>query len=184
MKAIIFTLTFCGIYSVLLGQPSQDIIIREKSDNGLVDVDTLIGIKNKTLRFEYDTLYIINKTGLIEFVRCANDLNKVKNLSGSLNGLSFDLSVIQSNVDSMYTNMKSVTTFIKGYERDTKVKLDVLSNDNDKLLKNMESMKKDLNEARQTIKAEKWKSIGSKILWGAGGFVIGGLLFTSLIVIR
>ena len=184
MKTILFTLLLIGSFSALLGQTPQDIIIKKKTNDSIVDVDTLAGIKNKRIIFEYDTVYIINKFGLSEFVRCANDLNRVKNLSGSLNSLSGDLSGIQTNVESMYSNMKSVTTFINKYENDTKLKLDALNADNLSLSRNMESISKELEVAQQKIKAERWKSLGSKALWGAGGFAVGGLLFTSLLLLK
>ena len=151
MKTIVITLIFLSSFSSLFSQISQDLIIKKKANDSIVDIDTLVGIKNKPIVFEYDTVYIINRFGVSEFIRCVNDLNRVKNLSGSLNGLSSNMFSIQTNVNSMYSNMQSVTSFINNYERETKLKLDMLSTDNLKLSQNMQSVTKELEEARQKI---------------------------------
>jgi len=183
MKTIIIAIVLSVSCSVLFGQPSTDIIIKKTTNDSEINIDTLVGIKNKKIVFEYDTLFIINQYGLTEFVRCANDLNRLKReIPGQLSNLSGDLFSLQTNVDSMYFSMKSVSAFINTYEKDTKLKLNNLTEDNQQLQNNMESLKKELEAAQQKIKNEKWKSMGSKVIWGAGGFAIGGLLFTSLLL--
>lgn len=184
MKAILFIIVFLGVTSALSGQTIQELKVKKKTNETIVDIDTLVGIKNKKIIFEVDTVYIINRLGVSEFMRCANDLNKVKNLSGSLGDLSTNLFTIQTDVNSMYSNMQSVNTFIGNYEKETKLKLDRLEADNAQLAQNMLLITGELEEARQKIKAERWKSIGTKVLWGAGGITVGGLLFSGLILMK
>ncbi|MEI6062354.1 MAG: hypothetical protein WCR72_16750 [Bacteroidota bacterium] len=167
---------------LLKGQNSQPIMVTKVPCDTLVDIDTLVGIKNKNIIFAYDTLYIINRFGVTEFVRCVNDLKKLKDLSVPLNSLSGDLSAIQNNVDSLYMNMRLLTAFIKKYEEETKLRLEALSNGNTRLTENLETITKQLEEAQRAIKAEKWKSLGVKILWGSGGIVVGGLIMTALLL--
>ena len=184
MKILLCILAFLGLTSNLSGQTAQDIVVKRKSNDMIVDIDTLVGIKNKRIMFEVDTLYIINRLGVAEFVRCANELNKMKNLSGSLGELTSNVFTIQTNVNSMYSNMQSVTSFINGYEKETKLKLDLLKADNIQLTQNMQSITGELEEARQKIKAERWKNVGTKVIWGAGGITVGGLLFSGLLLMK
>ncbi len=182
MKAALL-LIICAMHLCLLkGQNSRPLIVTKVPCDTLVDIDTLVGIKNKSIFFGYDTLFIINKFGVTEFVRCVSDLKKLKDLSGPLNSLSGDLSVIQNNVDSMYMNMRLLTAFINKYEEETKLRLEALSTGNNRLTENLESITRQLDEARRLIKAEKWKSLGVKILWGSGGVVVGGLIMTALLL--
>ena len=176
MKKILILLLSLSFLGALQGQ-TADIIVKKKNQTK-VDIDTLTGIRNKTILFEYDTLFIINKIGVQEFIRCANDLKRVKNLSGSLNNLSEDISSIETNVTEMDKNMKSLTGFINTYDKETKVRLKTLNTENTELSKKMESISQDLVKARQKIKEERWKSFGSKVLWGIGGMVVGGLVIT------
>ena len=170
--------------SELFGQATTDFVIKKRDNDTIAYIDTLIGVKNKKIVSEYDTLYIINGYGVSAFARCENSLNNVKKSFGALEGLSTNLFTIQTNVNTMYSNMQSVTSFINNYEKETKVQLDKLKTDNNKLNQNVESIKRDLEVAQQKIKAERWKSIGTNILWGAGGVAIGGLLFSSLLLLK
>lgn len=95
----------------LITSYAQEIVIKKKNNDNIVDIDTLNGIKNKKIVCEYDTLYIINKYGLSEFKRCAGDIAKVQNLSKTIYDLYGDLSSIQYNVDSMYFNIKTLTDY-------------------------------------------------------------------------
>lgn len=184
MKTILCSLLIIAFFSSVSAQ-SRDTLIMKKNNDLIVDIDTLVGIRNKRIVFDFDTLYMINKLGVNTFVKCVNTLNKLKkDLPFQLNELSVGLSDIQSNVDSMYLNMKSVTTFINGYEKDTKLKLDALSEKNTELSNSLDGVQKELEVAGQNIKAEKLKSKGAKFLWGAGGFALGGLLFTSLMLLK
>lgn len=173
MKIIlIFILTFSQI--ALL---AQDIIITKKPVTNKVDIDTLTGIKNKKLIFKYDTLYIINAYGVSELMRCASDLGRIKNLNLSVDELSFTYSDIEKDISLMNSNINSFTSYIKDYHNETDTKLDSIKADNEKINKNMESLSKGLNEVNKKIKAERQSSIGSKALFGAGGMIIGGLIF-------
>jgi hypothetical protein len=161
-----------------ISMKGQDLIVKKKDNQSIVDIDTLVGIKNKKILFEYDTLFIINRYGVSEFVRCAKDLQRVKDLSGSLSSLSSDMMNIQTGVNDMHSNMKSMTDFINNYDKETKHKIEELETGNTELSKKMDLISKDLEEARQKIKAERWKAVVPQLLWGIGGFVAGSIIFT------
>jgi uncharacterized protein YeeX (DUF496 family) len=181
MKSVILSVLF--FFPVFIGN-AQDITVKKKNNDLIVDIDTLTGIRNKKIIFEQDTLYIINSYGLAEFKRCAGDLAKVHDLSKTIFNLNNDISSIQYGVDSMYYNIKSLTDFINKYQKNSEQKLNDLSLNNADLNKKLESVGKELEETRQHIKAERWNSAGSKIIWGAAGFAVGGLLFTSLMILK
>lgn len=162
----------------------QDIVVEKKNNSHIVDIDTLTGISNKKIIFKQDTLYIINSYGLAEFKRCAGDLLKIQDLSKTIFNLNNDISSIQYGVDSMHYNLKSLSDFVIKYQRNSEQKLKDLSLNNADLSNKLESIGRELEETRQHIKAERWKSTGTKVLWGAGGFAVGGLLFTSLLIIK
>ena len=183
MKTVL-TLILLAVISCINAQQSSDIIIKKKANDKIVDIDTLNGIRNKTLRCEYDTLYIINKYGVNAFSKCISDLRRVKNLSTSLDTLSQNIEGIHSNVNSIYSNMNELTGFITDYNRKTKIKLDTLEASNKKLLDNLEKVNKSLADARKKISDEQWKKLSINLLWGGGGIVVGGLLFSSLLLLK
>jgi len=184
MKTLILTIIFIGNFSFTIAQTLQDIIIKKKANDTIIDIDTITGARNRKLICQYDTLYIINKYGVSAFENCINSLARVKNLSGSLNALSGNFSSIQSGVNSMDLNMRTLTDFVKNYEAESKQKLEKLEKDNDALTKSTDKIKADLADAQKKLNAEKWKDIGTKTLWSVGGFAVGGLLFTSLFLLK
>ena len=176
-------LLITALPAFLYAQTSDVIVVKRKPAN-VVDIDTLIGIRNKKIVCEFDTLYTINRLGVSEFVRCVAELNKVKELTKPLNSLANDLTTIHAQTDSIHTNIKSLTAFMNRYDSETSVRLNTLTADNAALTQNMLSVTKELQEAQQKIKAEKWKSMSSKLIWGAGGLAVGGLLFTGLLLMK
>jgi hypothetical protein len=185
MKTYLLTLILGFCCFSLFSQPARNIVVKCPVSNTSVNIDTLVGVKNKPVLFNCDTVFLINEYGVSEFVRCAYELNRIKNeIPAQLDMVSGDLSSIKTGVDSMYVNMKSVTAFINDYEKETRQKLEHLSDDNTQLTNNLVTIQKQLEEARQQIKNERWKSMGTKALWGAGGFAVGGLLFTGLMLLN
>lgn len=172
----IFLLLFTGI------QAQTDILIKSKNNTKVVDIDTLTGIKNKTIRCEYDTLYIINPYGIKAFYKCIDDLSKVKNLSSSLDNLSLNLNSINSNVNTMFNNMGEVNSFIKKYSSETEKNLITLETNNAVLNKNLTEVNQKMAEVQASLKAQQMKNIGTNLMWGAGGITVGGLLVAVLML--
>lgn len=56
------------LFSHLTLNAQSDIFIPYENNNTIVDIDTLTGIKNKTIRFEMDTVYTINHYGMRPFI--------------------------------------------------------------------------------------------------------------------
>lgn len=159
-----------------------DIIIPRKNNSTIVDIDTLRGVKNKTIRCEYDTLYIINRYGVNAFQKAITDLQKVKNLVGSLDSLQLNINSIQTDVNRMYYNINDVTNFIKKYNAETEKNLRQLTIDNKALNENMLKTNEQLLQVKANLKAQQLKNFGKNLLWGAGGVTVGGLLVGFLLL--
>ena len=163
-------------------QAQTDIVIPRKNNSTIVDIDTLRGVKNKTIRCDYDTLYIINRYGVSAFQKAINDLQKVKNLVGSLDSLQLNINSIQTDVNRMYYNMNDVTNFIKKFNAETNNNLKQLTIDNKALNENMLKTNEQLIQVKANLKAQQLKNFGKNLLWGAGGVTVGGLLVGLLLV--
>ncbi len=160
----------------------SDIFIPYENNNTIVDIDTLTGIKNKTIRFEMDTVYTINHYGVKAFHKCIADLQRVKNLSGSLDTLSLNINGIQRDVNRMYYNINDVSNFIKKYNTETDKKLTQLTIDNKTLNNNLIKANEELIKVQANLKAQKLKNLGTKLMWGAGGITVGGLVMGLLML--
>jgi hypothetical protein len=179
-KNLIGLLLFFVLTTTLNAQ--TDIVIPRKNNKLVVDIDTLSGIKNKTLRCDYDTLYIINRYGVSAFQRAITDLQKVKNLVGSLDSLQLNINSIQTDVNRMYYNMNDVTNFIKKYNAETDKNLRQLTIDNKTLNENLLKTNEQLIQVKANLKAQQLKNFGKNLLWCAGGVTVGGLLVGLLLV--
>ncbi len=163
-------------------QAQTDIVIPRKNNSTIVDIDTLRGIKNKTIRCDYDTLYIINRYGVSAFQKAITDLQKVKNLVGSLDSLQLNINSLQTDVNRMYYNINDVTNFIRKYNAETDKNLRQLTIDNKALNDNMLKTNEQLIQVKANLKAQQLKNLGTNLLWGAGGVTVGGLLVGLLLV--
>lgn len=168
----------------LNGETLPSIVINTATfDKDSPDIDTLIGIKGKILLCDLDTLFIINKPGVDYLFYCDSQLTVVKNMTGTLKDLNGNLSDIKFDIDSVYKNMNSLSLFIKDYKEKFDGEMSSLKNNKKSLEENLSSVEKDLNETKQKLKMEKWSNIGKKLLWGAGGFVVGVLTFAVVSVV-
>lgn len=159
-----------------------DILIPRKNNSTIVDIDTLRGVKNKTIRCEYDTLYTINRYGVKAFQKAITDLQRVKNLTGSLDSLTLNINSIQTDVNHLYNNMADVNNFIKKYNAETDKNLRQLTMDNKTLNENMLKTNEQLIQVKANLKAQQLKNFGKNLLWGAGGVTVGGLLVGLLLI--
>lgn len=180
MKTILSLITLLIISTGIFAQ--TDIIIPRENNNTIVDIDTLTGIKNKTIRFEMDTVYTINHYGVRAFHKCIADLQRVKNLSGSLDTLSLNINGIQRDINQMYYNINDVSNFIKKYNTETEKRLTQLTIDNKTLNENLIKANEELIKVQENLKAQKLKNLGTKLMWGAGGITVGGLVMGLLIL--
>ena len=182
MKTLI---TLSIFLSICMGIQAQTVIlIKTKNNSKVIDIDTLTGIKNKTLRCESDTIYIINPYGIKAFYKCIDDLSKVKNLSSSLDNLSLNLNSINSNVNTMFNNMGEVNSFIKKYSAETEKNLLSLESNNAILSKNLTEVNQKMAEVQANLKAQQMKNLGTNLMWGAGGITVGGLIVAALMLVK
>jgi hypothetical protein len=148
------------------------------------DIDTIINTEEYLLRVDIDTLMIINKKGVIDYGLCRKT---VRDLHAKLD----DYQKVTSIIDAVSLEFDSLNTNIKSLE--TKYELSLMENINsNKLLRQeneiisntLERTKKELNVAKLKIKKETWNISGKKILWGAGGIIVGALVAGTLISIN
>lgn len=152
-------------------------------DENYEDIDTIIHYEDYLLKVNIDTLFIINKAGVEEFERCWEGYKVLKENC-------IDLSHIDKILDEMHTEFNELDNeFIELESKFRKSLKENISNntilieENITIKLNLESAMEDLIIAKQKIKSERWKSMGSKLLWGSGGILVGVLAGGTLISI-
>lgn len=180
-KLIAFSFTFL----ITISMYSQtDIVIKSKNNLPYTDIDTLCGLRNKLIRYNSDTLFVINRFGVNAFQKCVSDLQRVKNLSSSLDQITTNMNHLNSDVNSMYGNMQILTGFINDYSIETKKNLNLLEANNNQLNSNLMEVNKQLAMAQAQLKAQRKKNLGTCLIWGAGGITVGGLLAGLLLTAK
>lgn len=182
-KILLLTLFVFYLSSITYCQVSNPIIIRKHFSNSVSDIDTLINIRNKKIVFEtLDTLFIINKYGVSAFIKCANDQISLKdNFTESLQNLNSNISSLSLNFNQINSETESMVSFIKNYESETRKRIELIDVQNDKLKNSVELLNKQLEDAYQKIKQERWNSLGTNLFWGIGGTALGILVAAILI---
>ena len=155
----------------------------EMFDAMVSDIDTLTGIRGKCVVPEMDTLYLINPVGVKEFVACSVNLERCRQLSLVTEDLAADIASLQKGVQSLDNNTASFREYALMFQKENALRLQELEKVNKVLENNLQSIQLQLEEAREKIRAERWNSLTSKILWGTGGFVAGTLFMSVVFVI-
>lgn len=179
MKAIV--IIFLLLISLLSN--AQDIINLPKQSVDTVDIDTIVNQKNYLLNVETDTLFIINRRGIIQYHSVLNEYRsirskykEVENVMQILNDVDFEFQNLNKNIRALEDNYaKSLQNNIENNSK--------LIEENMRISKELEAATRNLSEAKTKIKNERWNSMGKKLLWGAGGVIIGTLVGGTLIAV-
>ncbi len=145
-------------------------------DPDFPDVDTLIHHKDYLLHVNVDTLYIINKEGVLSYKMCRDSYDALRKETEQI----IHLKSIIENVDKEFGLLnKNLNALENKYEISLNENIKTnqfLKSKNSQIESELQTAKDNLRDARQKIKSEKWNSKTSKIIWGVGGALIGGTL--------
>lgn len=162
---------------------AQDIIKLPEQSKDTVDIDTIIHPNNYLLKVELDTLFIINHRGLSQY---QSVLNKYRELRNSYNDIDKALTTLGDVGYEFETLNQNMHTLENKYEQSLLQNIEnnkMLIKENARISKDLEAAIQNLGEAKGKIKRERWNSMGKKILWGAGGIIVGTLVGGTLIAV-
>ncbi|MGQ1945497.1 hypothetical protein ACT3CD_00165 [Geofilum sp. OHC36d9] len=162
---------------------SQNIVELPEQLTDAVDVDTIISHSPYLLKVDVDTLFIINKKGLIQYQNCITDYRSLRLKCGEIQDIIYIIDQVDSHFDTLNSNLLSLEN---KYEMSLMQNLEnnrLLRDQNAAMSKNLEIALDDLAEAKNKIRHERWNSKGMKLLWGAGGVIVGTLVGGALISI-
>lgn len=164
-------------------QPKNIIHIRSAMFDPMAsDIDTLSGVRGKTILSELDTLYLINPFGIREFIRCASELERCRQLSATTDDLETDLAKLQEGVNAMDKNIELFRDFTLKLQKENNQTIQELMQENKALASNLQTLEVQLEQARENLKTERRNSLMSKLLWGTGGFVAGTILVSAVVI--
>ncbi len=155
---------------------AQEIYDMPTLDSEYPDIDTLVNQSNYLLNVNVDTLYIINKAGLLSYEACRNSYGTLREETKHL----IQIQSVIENVDKEFGLLnKNLSALEVKYGESLKenVKTNTfLQTKNTQIESELKLAQENLKNAKQKIKAEKWKSTTAKIIWGVGGALVGGTL--------
>jgi hypothetical protein len=166
MKTIIFIFILLGFSTVLYSQ--TDKVIGETLSKTNPDIDTLTGIKNQPIRFQYyDTLYYCNQIAVNDYINTRNNyFSLISTMQKILKGIQGDFITLNESIDLN-------NEIIKKSIEDNITRLNDLDAKNSQLTSTNLQISKDLQIANDKIAAARWKSFVPKLLYGGGGVVLG-----------
>lgn len=177
--------TFTIIFLLAVSQITlaQDIIELPKQSKDTVDIDTIIHPVNYLLKVELDTLFLINHRGLSQYQSVLNKYRELRNTYQDIDKALGTLGEVGSEFETLNQNIRSLEnkyeqSLLQNIENNKK-----LIAENARISKDLESAIQNLSEAKSKIKRERWNSMGKKILWGAGGVIVGTLVGGTLIAV-
>lgn len=148
-----------------------------------IDIDTITSNTNYLLRVDMDTLYIISKGGVDEYKNCRIKYRELYNNCSEYQKVETIINAVSIEFDSLNYNIQTLEDKYEIILQENIRNNNVLKEQNETISKNLEAAKEELSEAKHKIKQERWNSSGMKILWGAGGLVIGTLVGGFLIAV-
>lgn len=153
---------------------AQEVIQMPNLDADFPDIDTVTYQEPYLLKVNIDTLYIINKEGLQSYKTCRESYEQLRaeteqiiQIKSVIENVDKEFGLLNENLDALEIK----------YERslNENIKTNTFLKEKNLLVENELAVAKDnLNDAKQKIKAEKWNSKASKIMWGIGGALVGG----------
>lgn len=122
-----------------------------------------------------DTVYLINKTRFRLYEKARHFILDTDILKYQTALEEYEVQL--NKADEAYKNIYQKYLLMSGnYEKDLKTTNSDLKNVRSELSKaqsEVKSASEDLEKLRKKLSAERWKSLGTKLLYGVGGAVIG-----------
>lgn len=178
MRTILTLILLIGSLQ-LVYQQDREVVKWTFLETNIEDIDTIVRLKPYLLEVDFtDTLYIANSIYI-------NKLNEFKSSYDTLrvaveenlpeaqmilnSELTLGLNKLSDNVGILEKKYElSLTENIRNTE--------VLRQENYLIKQNLNRSLEELGKAKQKIRNERWNKLASKMLWGAGGLLIGGTL--------
>lgn len=160
-------------FGLALAQEKKDM---PNLDEFYPDIDTVVNESNYLLKVNIDTLYIINKQALVDYKTCRDSYTTLREEAEQIIQLKSVIENVDKDFDVLNTNLKALE---KKYEASLNQNIETntyLKEKNQLAEKELNVAKDNLKKAEQKIKAEKWNSKASKLIWGVGGALVGGAL--------
>jgi len=172
--------TFLVIAVVLFGMTPEvrcqpDIVVKKESLSLTApDIDTLINLTGKRVRFEFDTLYFVNSILINDYLEIIQKYNELYSTAGDLidymenfnRSMETDFKLLTNNIDRSYQMIRDSLNV-------NNVRLDKWKSENSRLISLNNQLNIDLTQVREQMKSEQWNSFGKKMLYGGGGIVAG-----------
>lgn len=182
MKNLFLILTVLFSSGIVLSQKSATIKFPADRLSAVnPDIDTLSGIKNKPVLFESDTVFIINRKGISQYLYSVNQLKKLRNLVIPVSGIEGNLSGIRSGLNRLDSVQTDFSSFLEDYQEKNRINLLQLSRENSQLNKQLNEIDQNLKKTETLIENAKNEQIRSNLLWGGGGLLVGALLTLLLL---
>jgi len=170
---LLITAILFGMAIELRCQP--EIIVKKEILNPVApDIDTIVNISGKRVRFDFDTLYFVNHILIADYYKLIEDYNELFAINGDMvaymekfnNSMKVDFESLTNNIDKTYQVIRDSLNV-------NNVRLDKWKNENSRLISINNQLNIDLTQVREQLKSEKWSSFGKKMLYGGGGIVVG-----------
>jgi len=176
MKHLVILLLLFATVQPLLAQ-EREVVKWTFLERDIEDIDTIVRFQPYLLEVDFtDTLYVANPIYInkLNGFKAAYDelrLSVEENLPEAqriLNSeLTLAISELSSNVDLLEEKYGlSLTQNIENNK--------LLREENQMIQTNLEQSLKELDSAKQKIRTERWNKLGTKLLWGVGGLLVGG----------
>jgi len=144
------------------------------------DIDTLSGLQNKPVLFEADTVFVINKIGISQYLTAVSQVSKIRNLLVPISGLENNLTGIRSGVNQLDSANTDFSEFLVAYQEKNRIQFLQLSRENSNLTNQLKVLDENLEKAAGILENEKSTRFHSNLLWGGGGLLLGGILVLIL----
>jgi hypothetical protein len=133
-----------------------------------------ISVTGKTFRFEFDTLFYVNKLLLKKYNNLFDTANYYKELATTCftERLKFNLDT-KNEIQNLSDNVDKAFKMVRDSLARNNQRLDNWKAENSKLLSINNQISIELNDAKDQIRKEKWNSTGNKMLFGVGGVIVG-----------
>ncbi len=174
MRVLFVFIVLLSITGILPAQTGTNTVL----DNSLFeynkpDIDTLIGVRGKSLRCNMDTLFIINRTGVEAAHGSLKRLRSTLGIVDTLDSLAQTISSLQQNLNSAFGNMSLATSFIMEYRESSKLLIDSLYSKNDSLKTITEESKVKTGELEKELRNQRKINLLWMTTAGAVGLVVG-----------
>lgn len=173
MKRLFTLISLLFSFGLATAQEKKDM---PNLDEFYPDIDTVVNESNYLLKVNIDTLYIINKQALVDYKTCRDSYTTLREEAEQIIQLKSLIENVDKDFDALNTNLKALE---KKYEASLNQNIETntyLKEKNQLAEKELNAAKDNLKKAEQKIKAEKWNSKASKLIWGVGGALVGGAL--------